>query len=210
MPRALGHLVTGAFGQPQDWYDQVAAAADRAGERYWQLPLIDDYVPEMDSWYADLQNAGSAEGSLVKSGLFLREFVTKPWVHLDIAGTAYYRKALPFAPRGATGASHATLVELALAGRADAAGSAASPPPLRSRPTVEPLSLVLGAAGAALGVPADRFATRWPEHDEEHPPGRRVDWRTRRVRRRRGGRARAPADPFGGDALALASSGRGS
>jgi leader peptidase (prepilin peptidase)/N-methyltransferase len=43
---------------------------------------------------------------------------------------------------------------------------------------VEPLSLILGAAGAALGVTADRFATRWPEHDEEHPPGRRVDWRT--------------------------------
>jgi len=114
--RALGHLVTGAFGAPQGFYDEVMAAAMRAGERYWQIPLIDDYVPEMDSWYGDLQNSGSAEGSLVKSGLFLREFVTKPWVHLDIAGTAYYRKALPFAPRGATGVSHATLVELALAG----------------------------------------------------------------------------------------------
>jgi leader peptidase (prepilin peptidase)/N-methyltransferase len=43
---------------------------------------------------------------------------------------------------------------------------------------VEPLSLVLGTAGAALGVIADRFATRWPAHDEEHPPGRRIDWRT--------------------------------
>ena len=116
--RALGHLITGAFGTPQDWYDEVVAAGSRAGERYWQLPLIDEYVPDMDSWYADFQNAGSAEGSLVKSGLFLREFVTKPWVHLDIAGTAYYRKALPFAPRGSTGVSHATLVELALAGRA--------------------------------------------------------------------------------------------
>jgi leucyl aminopeptidase len=42
--------------------------------------------------------------------------VTVPWVHLDIAGTAYFRKATPYAPRGATGASHATLVELALAG----------------------------------------------------------------------------------------------
>jgi len=114
--RALGHLVTGAFGTPQPWYDEVVAAGDRAGERYWQLPLVDDYVPEMDSWYGDLQNAGSAEGSLVKSALFLREFVTVPWVHLDIAGTAYYRKAAPYAARGATGASHATLVELALAG----------------------------------------------------------------------------------------------
>jgi leader peptidase (prepilin peptidase) / N-methyltransferase len=43
---------------------------------------------------------------------------------------------------------------------------------------VEPLSLILGVAGTALGLTADRFATRWPEHDEEHPPGRRVDWRT--------------------------------
>ena len=72
----------------------------------------------MDSWTGDLQNSSSSEGSLIKSGLFLREFVTKPWVHLDIAGTAYYRKATPFAPRGATGVSHATLVELALAGAA--------------------------------------------------------------------------------------------
>jgi leucyl aminopeptidase len=94
----------------------VMAAADTAGERYWQLPLIDDYVPEMDSWYGDLQNAGSAEGSLVKSGLFLREFRTVPWVHLDIGGTGYFRKTMPFAARGASGATHATLVELALAG----------------------------------------------------------------------------------------------
>jgi leucyl aminopeptidase len=114
--RALGNQVTGAFGTPQPFYDSVAAASERAGERLWQLPLIEDYVPEMESWYGDLQNAGTAEGSLIKSGLFLREFVTRPWVHLDIAGTGYYRKAVPYAPRGATGASHATLVELALAG----------------------------------------------------------------------------------------------
>ncbi len=43
---------------------------------------------------------------------------------------------------------------------------------------MEPLSAVLGAAGLGLGLAADRFATRWPEHDEEHPPGRAVDWRT--------------------------------
>jgi leader peptidase (prepilin peptidase)/N-methyltransferase len=43
---------------------------------------------------------------------------------------------------------------------------------------VDPLSGLLGAAGFVLGVAADRFATRWPEHDEEHPAGRKVDWRT--------------------------------
>jgi leucyl aminopeptidase len=114
--RAFGHLITGAFGTPQGWYDDVMAAADKAAERYWQIPLIDDYVVEMESWYGDLQNSGTAEGSLIKSGLFLREFRTVPWAHLDIGGTGYFRKTTPYAPRGATGVTHATLVELALAG----------------------------------------------------------------------------------------------
>ena len=43
---------------------------------------------------------------------------------------------------------------------------------------MDPLSFVLGVAGFGLGLAADRFAVRWPEHDEEHPPGRRADWRT--------------------------------
>jgi leucyl aminopeptidase len=114
--RMLGSLVTGAFATPQTWYDDVAAAGARAGERYWQIPLIDDYVRDMDSWYADLQNAGSSEAGLVKSGLFIREFVTRPWAHLDIGGSAYFRRTMPYAPKGASGVTHATLVELALAG----------------------------------------------------------------------------------------------
>jgi leucyl aminopeptidase len=114
--RAFGHLITGAFGTPQAWYDDVMGAADKAAERYWQIPLLDDYVPDMESWYGDLQNAGTAEGSLIKSGLFLREFRTVPWAHLDIGGTGYFRKTQPWAARGATGVTHATLVELALAG----------------------------------------------------------------------------------------------
>ena len=116
--RAFGKLITGGFGTPQSWWDEVAAAGARQGERYWQVPLVDDYRPDMDSWYADLQNSGSADGSLIKSGLFLREFVTRPWAHLDIGGSAYLRKATPWSARGATGVSHATLVELALAGAA--------------------------------------------------------------------------------------------
>jgi leucyl aminopeptidase len=114
--RALGDQMTGAFGAPQAWYDQVAAAGERGAERYWQLPMIEEYRADLDSWYADFTNTGSAEGGLVKSALFLREFVTVPWVHLDIAGTAYFRKKTPYAPAGATGVAHATLVELALSG----------------------------------------------------------------------------------------------
>ncbi len=114
--RAFGHLITGAFGTPQGWYDDVMSAAVKGAERYWQIPLVDDYVTDMESWYGDLQNSGSAEGSLIKSGLFLREFRTVPWAHLDIGGSGYFRKTTPYASRGATGVTHATLVELAMAG----------------------------------------------------------------------------------------------
>jgi leucyl aminopeptidase len=114
--RAFGKLITGGFGTPQAWWDEVAAAGARQGERYWQVPFVDDYRSDMESWYADLQNSGTADGSLVKSGMFLREFTTRPWVHLDIGGSGYLRKATPWAARGATGVTHATLVELALAG----------------------------------------------------------------------------------------------
>jgi leucyl aminopeptidase len=114
--RAFGKLVTGAFAQPQSWYDEVTAAGARQGERYWQVPLVEDYVEDLDSWYADFPNSGGNEGGLVKSGLFLQQFVTRPWAHLDIGGTAYLRKPTPWASRGATGVTHATLVELALAG----------------------------------------------------------------------------------------------
>jgi leucyl aminopeptidase len=63
-------------------------------------------------------NTGTAEGGAITAALFLREFVTRPWVHLDIAGSAYLSKADVFSTKGATGVMHATLVELALDGAA--------------------------------------------------------------------------------------------
>jgi leucyl aminopeptidase len=114
--RALGDQMSGAFGTPQSWYDAVAAAGERAGEPFWQLPMIDEYRKDLDSWYADFTNTGPVEGGLIRSALFLREFATVPWVHIDIAGTAYFHKKKAYAPAGATGVTHATLVELALAG----------------------------------------------------------------------------------------------
>jgi len=116
MSRALGRYVTGGFGDDEAWWSDVAAAAARQGEPLWRMPLADDYRKDIDSPYADVANSGIAEGSTLTAALFLKEFVSRPWVHLDIAGTAYFRKTKPFAPRGATGSSHATLVELALAG----------------------------------------------------------------------------------------------
>ncbi len=114
--RALGDQMTGGFGTPQSWFDHVMAAAAQGGERIWQMPLIEEYRADLDSVYADFTNTGSVEGGATKSALFLREFATVPWVHLDIAGTAYYHKKTPYAPAGSTGVAHATLVELALSG----------------------------------------------------------------------------------------------
>ncbi len=114
--RAFGQLVTGAFGDPQPWYDELAAAAVRAGERFWQLPLVEGYWPEMSSMTADMTNTSSPEAGLLKSALFLRQFVSVPWIHVDIAGSSFYRKPTAWAPHGATGVATATLVELALAG----------------------------------------------------------------------------------------------
>jgi len=114
--RIMGKAMTPAFGTPQEWFDEVARAGRQVAERIWQMPLIDEYVHDMETAQAELSNSGPAEGSFVKSGLFLRQFVTRPWFHLDIGGTGYYRRPTPWAAAGASGETHATLVELALSG----------------------------------------------------------------------------------------------
>ena len=116
MARALGRYITGGFGDDEAWWSDVAAAAARQGEPLWRMPLDDDYRKDIDSPFADMANTGIAEGSALTSALFLKEFVSRPWVHLDIAGTAYLEKSDPWLARGASGVMHATLVDLILDG----------------------------------------------------------------------------------------------
>jgi leucyl aminopeptidase len=116
MSRALGRYTTGGFGTVDAWWSDVAAAAARQGERLWRMPIDDDLRKDIDSPFADMANTGGAEGGAITAALFLREFVTLPWVHLDIAGTAFLKKVDPFSTKGATGVMHAALVDLALDG----------------------------------------------------------------------------------------------
>ncbi len=116
MSRALGRYMTGGFGDRDEWWDEIAAAAARQGEPLWRMPIVDDLRKDIDSPFADMANTGPAEGGAITAALFLKEFVTVPWVHLDIAGTAFLNKTDAFSAKGATGVMHATLVELALAG----------------------------------------------------------------------------------------------
>ncbi|MDH3308359.1 MAG: leucyl aminopeptidase, partial [Acidimicrobiia bacterium] len=93
---------------------KVLAAAERAGERVWRMPLPDDYRKAIDSDVADMKNVGERYGGAIHAALFLAEFVgDTPWVHLDIAGPAWILEAEPYAPKGGAGFAVRTLVALA-------------------------------------------------------------------------------------------------
>jgi leucyl aminopeptidase len=111
---AFGDQVSAYFARPREWGESVGAAAERAGEWFWEMPLVTEYRASYDSAHADIVNSGTRDGSLIKSAIFLSEFVTVPWVHVDIAGTAYLGADKPYGPKGATGAAVAALVQLAL------------------------------------------------------------------------------------------------
>ena len=111
---AFGDQVSAYFARPRAWGEAVGSAAERAGEWFWEMPLVTEYRATYDSPHADIANSGTREGSLIKSAIFLSEFATVPWVHVDIAGTAYLNAEKPYGPKGATGAAVSTLVQLAL------------------------------------------------------------------------------------------------
>jgi leucyl aminopeptidase len=108
---ALGPLCSGLFANDQPLAARVLAAAETAGERVWQLPLIDEYREGLKSDVADLNNVGPRGGGAITAGLFLREFAGgTPWVHLDIAGPAFVDKDGPLGGRGGTGVGVRTLL----------------------------------------------------------------------------------------------------
>jgi leucyl aminopeptidase len=112
---ALGKTTTGLFGRPQVWVDRVLEATRRAGDRSWPMPIFDDYKDLLKSEIADFTNTGGRAGGAITGALFIKEFAGDlPWVHLDIAGTAWAEEAKPYQPKGATGVGVRTLVELAL------------------------------------------------------------------------------------------------
>jgi leucyl aminopeptidase len=108
---ALGSLCSGLMASDQRLADRLLAAARAAGERVWQLPLIDEYKEQFRSDVADLNNTGGRNGGAITAGLFLREFAGDiPWAHLDIAGPAFVDKDSPLGPKGATGVAVRTIL----------------------------------------------------------------------------------------------------
>jgi leucyl aminopeptidase len=109
---ALGHTATGIFSSDENLISEIIAAGKRAGEPGWSMPLWDEYRDLIKSDVADIKNSGGRPAGAVTAAMFLKEFTESyPWIHLDIAGTAYSDADLVALPKGPTGVPTGTFIE---------------------------------------------------------------------------------------------------
>jgi leucyl aminopeptidase len=112
---ALGHYNMGAFTNNQEFLNRFLKAAQIAGEKAWQLPMDDDYKEYLKSAFADLPNIGGRHGGSITAAWFLREFADPtPWIHLDIASTAWLDDGKGWLSKGPSGVAVRSFVQLAL------------------------------------------------------------------------------------------------
>ena len=110
---ALGKWATGLFGNHEGLIEAVRAAGESTAERAWPMPLWAEHRKAVRSDVADIKNTTGREGSSSTAAAFLANFVgDTPWVHLDIAGTAWGNKPAPYLKKGATGVGVRLLMEL--------------------------------------------------------------------------------------------------
>lgn len=111
---ALGHHASGMMGNDEELAALVRRAGEESGERVWSLPLWDDYREQVKSRVADLKNSAGRPGGAITAAALLAEFARDyPWVHLDIAGTAYSDATRPYIPRGGAGVGVRLLTQFA-------------------------------------------------------------------------------------------------
>jgi leucyl aminopeptidase len=117
---ALGPMAAGVLSNSQELVDDILAAADKAGEAMWQLPLYSEYTEHIKSDIADIKNTGIRWGGAITAALFLSHFVRDglKWAHLDIAGPAFGDKEYAYMKKGGSGVGVRTLIRylLGLAG----------------------------------------------------------------------------------------------
>ena len=111
---ALGETTTAVVTNNSEFYSELKEVSDYTGEKFWELPAFEDYRKLIKSDIADLKNIGGRFAGTITAGLFIEEFVqNKPWLHLDIAGTAWASSKSDYGIKGGTGAPVSTLYELA-------------------------------------------------------------------------------------------------
>ena len=112
---ALGHLSSGVFTNDDKLLARWMEASKGAGDKMWHMPLDDEFRDQLKTVYADIANIGGRYGGACTAAMFLKEFAdSTPWVHVDIAGTAWLDEAKPFMAKGPTGVPLATFVNLAM------------------------------------------------------------------------------------------------
>ncbi len=111
---ALAGINVGVFGSDQPFTDKFLASAKAAGEKMWQMPIDDEYREFIKGTVADIQNISSGKGGgAITGAMFIKEFTgDTPWIHLDIAGTAWNDDAKPWLAKGSTGVALRTVVHL--------------------------------------------------------------------------------------------------
>ncbi len=109
---ALGYVNAGIFASDDQMYQRFVNANQQAGEKMWRLPLDDEYKELIKSNIADMVNAGARYGGAIFAAMFLKEFAEDtPWIHLDIAGTAWMEENKPWIAKGPSGIALRSLVE---------------------------------------------------------------------------------------------------
>jgi leucyl aminopeptidase len=109
---ALGYANAGIFANDEAIYERFHRANDEAGEKMWRLPLDDEYKDNIKSSIADIVNSGGRWGGAINAAMFLKEFAEDtPWIHLDIAGTAWTEEQKPWIAKGPSGIALRSLVE---------------------------------------------------------------------------------------------------
>src|SRR5438132_356155 len=113
---ALAGVNVGVFGSDQAFTDKLLSSAKAAGEKMWQMPIDEEYREFIKGTVADIQNISSGKGGGATIGaMFIKEFTgDSPWIHLDIAGTAWNDDTKPWLAKGPTGVALRTLVHLVL------------------------------------------------------------------------------------------------
>jgi leucyl aminopeptidase len=109
---ALGYVNAGIFANNDELYERFRKALDKAGEKFWRMPLDEEYKEIIKSGIADIVNSGGRWGGAITAAMFLKEFAEDtPWLHLDIAGTAWTEDAKPWIAKGPSGIAVRSLVE---------------------------------------------------------------------------------------------------
>ena len=113
---ALGSAASGIMGNDDEFVNRIIEIGKKSGEKFWALPMWQEYRDNMNSDVADMKNTGTRYGGASAAGMFLKEFVTDKvkWAHLDVAGTAFLDKPQCGFSKGATGVGVRTLLNYIL------------------------------------------------------------------------------------------------